>query len=163
QARVVVPEQAPGELWTPVGIQAHAEAATMPRRIATLSTSALTSGTLQLCGGVVLLPGYSYTKVSFVTGGTALAAGTNQWFTVVRLDDLAVLGKTADDGATAWGTFTIKTLTLASPIAVRTPRVRRPSRRSRRSGNLSSTPSPRTTSRPLEPPIRRRSTLAGER
>lgn len=79
------------------------------------------TGTLYLAGGVVLLPGFTYNTVTFVSNSTALSVGVNQWFAVVRLGDRAVLGKTADDTSTAWGTFAAKTLTLSAPLTVLEP------------------------------------------
>ncbi len=105
------------EAWCPATAR-DAGAQTIPRQSTFSSTAVLVSGTLQLIGGVVLRPGRAYSTITFLSGGTAAGTPTAQWFCAVRLSDRAVLGKTADDGATAWGTFTSKSLTLATPIEV---------------------------------------------
>ncbi|WCB94499.1 hypothetical protein DSM104299_03236 [Baekduia alba] len=90
---------------------------TIPRSDATSATAqALTSGTLHLAGGVVLPAGAQVTRVGFVSGSTAGATLTNQWFAIVRQADLAVLAVTVDDGATAWAANTLKELLLSAPL-----------------------------------------------
>ena len=76
----------------------------------TLSAGAATSGTLRLYR-IYLPAGLSITNISFWSGATALATGTNQWFGLFD-SSRAVLAKTADDTSTAWGTKTKKTLAI---------------------------------------------------
>jgi len=76
--------------------------------------TAPTSGTLRL-SAIGLPSGLTVTTITFVSGSTALAVGSNQWFALftsarVRLE------VTNDDGATAWAASDDKTLTLANPV-----------------------------------------------
>lgn len=90
---------------------------TIPRSDAmSAAAQALASGTLHLAGGVVLPAGVQVTRVGFVSGSQAAVTPTNQWFAIVRQADLAVLGVTADDGATAWAANTLKELVLPAPL-----------------------------------------------
>lgn len=78
----------------------------------------VTSGTLRLAGFVVLRAGVQYTSIA-VDSVAAVVTPTNQWFCLVRVSDLAVLAKTADDGAAAWGANTTKSLAITGgPITV---------------------------------------------
>lgn len=84
-------------------------------------TTATTSITLQVSGrlqifGTVLLPARQVvTSITVVSGATAMVTPANQWFTLIRVSDAAILGITADDLTTAWGTNAAKTLTLSTP------------------------------------------------
>jgi hypothetical protein len=84
--------------------------------VTSATAQALTSGTLHLAGGVVLPAGAQVTRVGFVSGSTAGATMTNQWFAIVRQSDLVVLAVTADDTSTAWAANALKELILASPL-----------------------------------------------
>jgi hypothetical protein len=81
-----------------------------------VNVAAPASGVLRVVGGLALIPGKVVTSLTWMSGSTALATGSNQWMCVIRKSDLAVLAKTTDDTSAAWGTFTLKTFTLASPI-----------------------------------------------
>ncbi len=116
--RHYTPKAAAGDGWNPTSIQAHEGASTFERNRTFSNTSALTSGTLQLCGGAIMRPKQLVSSVSFVSASTAAVAPTAQWFCIVRQRDLAVLAKTADDTNVAWPTFTLKTLAIATPITV---------------------------------------------
>jgi hypothetical protein len=70
---------------------------------------------LTASGGLVIPQGKTVNSISFVSGGTAAGTPTNQWFCLIDALTLAILGKTADDGATAWGLNTLKTLALSAP------------------------------------------------
>lgn len=74
--------------------------------------TAFVSGVLRLAGFVVARAGVPVSGVSFMTGSTGGATLTNQFFAIVRKSDLAVLAKTVDDGATAWGANTVKRLAI---------------------------------------------------
>jgi hypothetical protein len=78
------------------------------------SVAVLSSGRLSLAGNIVLESGVTITSIAFCTGSGALSAITNQWFCLVD-QSLNVLARTVDDGATAWGANTIKSLALSSP------------------------------------------------
>jgi hypothetical protein len=72
----------------------------------------LTSGRLTLVG--IHLPKHTtITSISFASGGTGLATGTNQWF-VLCDNTRTSLRYTVNDTSTAWGTSTLKTLALTS-------------------------------------------------
>ena len=101
-------------------------AQTASRTAVALATHTLTSGTLRLVG-IFLPSSLLVTSISFLSGTTALAAGTNQLFGI--FDDAAgsssgvaraLLRGTADDGAAAWAASTVKTLALTTPYS--TPR-----------------------------------------
>jgi hypothetical protein len=74
----------------------------------------LTSGRLFLVGGQsAILPAFrTVNNVTFVCGTVAPGTPTNQWFAIVRRNDLAVLARTVDDTTTAWATSTPKTLAI---------------------------------------------------
>jgi hypothetical protein len=98
------------QAWRPTG----AIAENVPRMTASTNL-ALVPGTLDLYGGLVIPQGKTVNSISFVSGGTAAGTPTNQWFCLIDALTLAILGKTADDGATAWGLNTLKTLALSAP------------------------------------------------
>lgn len=104
--------------WNALGIQAHPGAATLPRNNTFSSTGALTSGTLQCVGGVLLKPNVRYTSITAISGSQAAVAPTAQWFAAIRLSDRAVLAKTADDTNVAWPAFTKKTLAISGGFVV---------------------------------------------
>lgn len=78
------------------------------------NTGVLTSGVLQLVGGLVIPAGTAVTSITFVSGTQAAASLTNQWFCLVDTS-LNVLAKTADVTSAAWAANTAKTLTLSAP------------------------------------------------
>lgn len=78
------------------------------------NTGVLTSGRLQLAGGLVIPAGATVSAISFVSGTQAAETPTNQWFCLVDVN-LNVLAKTADATNAAWAANTVKTLTLATP------------------------------------------------
>lgn len=92
-------------------------AETIDRNVEMASKAVLTSGTLFVTA-VALEAGDVVNTITLCSGSTALAAGSNQWFCLIRQSDLAVLGKTADDGATAWAANTRKALTLTAPVTI---------------------------------------------
>lgn len=93
-------------------------AESMRRADAAANLAALASGTLFLTGGGYLPTGSTVTRIGFVSGTTAAVTPTNQFFCIVNADTLAVLAKTADDGATAWGANALKELVLSAPLTV---------------------------------------------
>lgn len=83
-----------------------------PTMVGTLAFSA--SGRLQLIGSVIIPVGKTVTSMSLMSGTTAAVAPLNQWFTLIRVSDKAILGKTVDDTSTAWAASTLKTLNLSA-------------------------------------------------
>lgn len=94
--------------WLPTG----AIAETLDQETAS-SALTLTSGTLQVAGGIVIPARRTVTSISLISGSTALSVGSNQWFCLIDTS-LNVLRKTADDTSTAWNANATKTLTLSS-------------------------------------------------
>lgn len=78
--------------------------------------SALASGRRYLVA-IPLLAGDVVTTIAFVSGATALATGSNQWFELLD-SSRTRLAVTADDGATAWPASTEKALNLTAPYTV---------------------------------------------
>ena len=93
-------------------------AETMRRADAAANTAVLTSGTLLLVGGSLIPAGTTLSRIGFVSGTTAAGTPTNQFFCIVNAQTLAVLGKTADDGATAWAANSLKELVLSAPLTI---------------------------------------------
>lgn len=81
--------------------------------VAGTNVSPLSTGRLTLVGGIVIPGGVAVNTITFLSGTTALATGTNQWFALYDTSR-AKLAVTADDTSTAWGTNTFKTLTLSA-------------------------------------------------
>lgn len=81
-----------------------------------VNTAALVSQRLQM-QAIWLLAGTLITNISFYSATTALATGSNQLFGLYDIDRNR-LGVTNNDGATAWGANTIKTLALTTPYTV---------------------------------------------
>jgi hypothetical protein len=76
-------------------------------------------------GRVLLMPiwyeaGTVVNSITFLSGSTALSAGTNQWFALADSSYLT-LAKSADDTSTAWGSNTLKTLNMSSPASYTIP------------------------------------------
>jgi hypothetical protein len=84
--------------------------------ITNLGSTVLTSGQ-QLFVGIPMITGQVVTAITFVSGTTALAGGSNQWFSLYDATH-AKLQVTSDDTSTAWAANTAKTLTLASPYTI---------------------------------------------
>lgn len=87
----------------------------MGRCTAMTSQAVLTSGTLRLCGLMVLPKGRPINTITMYAGSTAAITPTHQWFALVRVSDLAVLAKTANDLTTPWAGGAAKALTTAAP------------------------------------------------
>jgi hypothetical protein len=76
-------------------------------------SAALTSGTLYVIKAKFPLPaGVPVTEIHFVSGGTALVGGTNQWACLLD-SSFNVLAVSDDALATAWGVDTDKAFTIA--------------------------------------------------
>lgn len=87
----------------------------------TSNLSALTSGVM-LSVAFPLQAGDVVTNLTFVSGATALATGTNHWFALYDTSSTpALLRQTADQTSAAWAANTVKTLALSSPYLVQTP------------------------------------------
>lgn len=82
----------------------------------TTGTNSLSTGRLSMYS-VYLTAGTVVTSITFISSGTALSAGTNQWFALFDggRNKLAI---TNDDTSTAWGSNTAKTLNLTSPYTI---------------------------------------------
>lgn len=82
----------------------------------TNQTVTLVNGALRLVA-IWLPQGLTVTNISFVTGATALVAGTNPhlWFALYD-SSRALLRQTADDTSPAWAASTLKTVNLTSPF-----------------------------------------------
>lgn len=93
------------------------KASNLDRR-GTFSTglAALSSGRLSMVG-IYLRAGTPLASLSFMSGGTAGATLTNQWFALFDLNR-NLLRQTVNDGATAWAANTVKTLALTSAYVV---------------------------------------------
>lgn len=89
-------------------------AANMQPGLAGNTAISLTSGTLNLFRGLLLPAGRAVSSITFVSGATALATGTHQWFALYDLsrNKLAV---TVNDTSAAWGGLFPKTLALSAP------------------------------------------------
>lgn len=107
--------------WKP-DVVPYASAQTIPRYIpVTNVVTAPADGVLTLFGGAVLKPNVTVTGITFYSSNTAIGAVTHQWFVLVDAITLAVLGKTVDDGATAWAVQSPKNLLLAAPYTPTIP------------------------------------------
>lgn len=80
------------------------------------AVGAATSGRL-LLHTIPLLKGMVVSSITFVSGSTAIATPSNQWFSLYS-PTLALLGTTADDTTAAWGQNIVKTLSLSSPVTI---------------------------------------------
>lgn len=106
---------ATAELKRRAALPTNAIDETIPRTSATSGSVALgVTGRLSLIGVVELPAGKAVTTVTAMSGTTAMVTPANQWFTLIRVSDLAILGKTADDTTTAWAVSAFKTLTLSA-------------------------------------------------
>ncbi|MEC3977898.1 hypothetical protein [Amycolatopsis sp. H20-H5] len=77
--------------------------------------AALSSGVMTAVA-VWLNAGDLVTSLSFISGGTALAGGTNHWFALYsNAATPGLLAQSAPQGAAAWAADTAKTLGLAVP------------------------------------------------
>lgn len=89
-------------------------------RRGTFSTglAALSSGRLTLTG-IYLPAGLTVSNLSFMSGGTAGATLTNQWFALYA-SNLTLLRQSANAGSAAWVANTVKTLALSSSYVIPT-------------------------------------------
>lgn len=100
-------------LLAPTGALAE----TLPRGDVGLNNqTVLLSGRLTLAA-VVLSAGKTVSSISFLSGTTALATGTNQWFGLFN-SSRAALRFTSNDTSTAWAANTAKTLNLTSSYTI---------------------------------------------
>lgn len=106
------------QLWMPTG----AICETYPRSDRGDACVLMTTGMLYLAGGLVVPGNTTVTNITFVSSTTAAGTPLNWWFCLVD-QAFNVLGKTADQTTTAWGTNTPKTLALSSTY---TPTVETP-------------------------------------
>lgn len=108
-------EQAGGNLITlPLGAGGLPPfAQSYDRRLSSIQT-ALTSGTLTMTS-VWLLAGKVVSGISFLSGATAEAGGSNLWYALYR-SDLTLVGQTANDvGAASFAALTLFRKALTSP------------------------------------------------
>lgn len=91
---------------------------TYERDDSTSNLSALSSGRMSLYA-IYLRAGQVIANITFWSGTTPLAVGSNQWFALFDASRTR-LRVTADDTSTAWGANAFKTLALASSYTVPT-------------------------------------------
>jgi hypothetical protein len=88
---------------------------TLDRRLAaTITITLQVSGRLNVLGSVFIPAGQPVSSITCVSGSTAMVGPTHQWFGLVRVSDLSILGTTVDDTSTAWATNATKTLAMSS-------------------------------------------------
>ncbi|MFG2001711.1 hypothetical protein ACGFNU_21425 [Spirillospora sp. NPDC048911] len=80
-----------------------------------VGSSGITSGTLYLVP-IWLPSGLTISAITFVTGTTAGATLTNQWFALFN-NSRVMLAVTSNDTTTAWGSNSAKTLSIATTAA----------------------------------------------
>jgi hypothetical protein len=99
--------------WHGAYVPSGGIAQTYPRHMVLGSDgAALTSGTMEMV--LIYLPGKTrITSITFQSGATALATGTNQWFALYDINR-NLLRQTVDDTSTAWAANAMKTLALTS-------------------------------------------------
>lgn len=108
KATLTVTERSPESYLGPTGSIGQS----FDRRIGGNAELTITGATLYLLA--VYLPlGQTITSLSFISGGTALSIGTNQWFGIFSSARVP-LRFTSDDTSTAWGTNAVKTLSLTT-------------------------------------------------
>lgn len=98
------------ELWLPDG----AVQENVPFRTASTNAS-ITSGRLQLAGGLVARAGEEYTGLAVHSGSTGATAPTNHWMALIDRATRAVLAISADKGAEAWAANTRKEFLFSEP------------------------------------------------
>jgi len=98
--------------WYRAAAPTGALAESFPRAFHKGDHGAFTSGTLRL-QAIYLPKDLTITSISFVSGLTALASGSNQWFALYN-SALDLLMQTDDDTSIAWAAGTVKTLNLTS-------------------------------------------------
>lgn len=74
----------------------------------------LTSGTLRICGHILIPGGESINAINFLCGGQAFTPGTNQWACLVD-ENREVVAVSTDRTTEAWPLKTPKAFTLAAP------------------------------------------------
>ena len=110
-------DQPPGVPRSSLLLPTAVKAASLGRNTGSASgLASLTSGrqSFQL---IYLEAGTPVTNLTFSSWTTALAAGTNQWFSLYDINRIK-LAVTADDTSAAWNAFTTKTLALSAPYMV---------------------------------------------
>ena len=91
------------------------------RRLCTSDLSALTTQVM-LSVAVPLQAGDIVSSITFKSGATALATGTNWWFALYSSASTpALLSQSADQTSTAWAANTAKTLSLATAQTITDP------------------------------------------
>lgn len=109
-----------GDMWTPSG----ALAVNMPDRMLAMQGAAtVNTAGLYLHGGMVLLPGVTYTNINAFCVTAGAGTVTTFWWAVVRLSDMQVLQRTANTTtlptANAVHTRALQaTLTVSAPTPV---------------------------------------------
>jgi hypothetical protein len=97
--------------WLPTAALAQ----TYPRWVPNSSQTSLVAGSLSLFA-IYLNAGTTIGHISFISGGTAITfsgTGGSWWFALLD-QNRNVLAQTADQGTAAWGTFSQKTLAIAT-------------------------------------------------
>lgn len=88
----------------------------IPRAPLDVGDVAIGASGVMLSTPIFLSAGETVTSLTFRSGATALATGTNHWFALYSCDATpALLAQTADQGSAAWAANTTKTLALSAP------------------------------------------------
>lgn len=74
------------------------------RRSASAATPLGVSGRLTLLGQVLLPAEVPVTNIVVLSGSTAMVTPSNQWTTLIKVSDLSIIAKSADDTTNAWAT-----------------------------------------------------------
>lgn len=103
---LVNPPDLSNQFFRPTGVMGE----TIPRLFVSVATVSLATTTLKL-SAIYLPKGTSVTNISWLSGTTPLAVGSNQWFSLFD-NGRNKLAVTADDTSTAWAASTVKTLAV---------------------------------------------------
>lgn len=109
-ADAAVAKRARNQAWAPSG----AISETFPRDNRGDVCALVSTGMLNLAGGLLVPAGVTVTNITFVSSSTGAGTPTHWWFCLVDAA-LNVLAKTTDQTTTAWATNTAKTLALTAP------------------------------------------------
>lgn len=91
----------------------------IPRAPLDVGDVAIGASGVMLSTPLFLGAGETVTSLTFRSGATALATGTNHWFALYSPDTVpALLAQTADQTSAAWAANTTKTLALATAQTV---------------------------------------------
>src|ERR1044072_2390966 len=95
------------EAWKPSGIKYENF-----RRDDCVNVAGIASGLMQATGPFVLKQGDPITSIGMWSGATPATTPTNQWFFIQDASNDQVVAVTGDDGTNAWGSNTLKTISI---------------------------------------------------